>query len=752
VIKRVKAVQWNFDFCLLLGILVLANLFYFRPAFIPVGDTMHVFCMFYFFYNEFFTHGHLAQWMPFSAFGVPSLLPQVAGITPVRYAVGLFAVMLQIREVLAVWKFTVLLEQMVFLLGLYLLSRVLYSRRSAVFFVCLGGILSTFWWEQIFFGFHVFYLLPLVLYLMLMFLKKGRPEYFWMAGLAAISAFVGVTPYAAGLWLFIFLIILAALSWRHRDSWARLLVPRRANIVLAVLFFGMAAVYVYAVCAQSRGVEILSGGRDPHTGKCLLSDFLQHGGLVSPGAVLRAFVTGDVRHKVGDVGNLAYIGLLPLVFFLWAVARVRNTIYYALLVITAALTALSFGGIAARILYHFPLVGYYRHLGYLYGLIKVFILLCAGFGWEHFFDHAGGKKRTAGLLVVSALFLGMVLGKSFVFPGWAFGLAVVFAAGMAGWWFFGRRGSGDRQGAVLAVILLVVFAVDMGFYQLRLYRMSTTVPVKDRSCLESVLVHRQEYVPQRTFLVPPGGRAELAMGLLNTPEPLDRTYYSWENAFVQRDRCIPAWTMQMAAPGVGRINAVNPVLFAVVGGCLEPKLRLFSGSEYVSPDQEKSLFLKMDGLLKKIVGRDRNRVSGAMTFVHQLLKDKIFIRRESGVALPPEGAERLPSDAIGRVAVLRYDTDEIVADVDVRRGQGAWLMDAEAFHPDWHAVVDGEPARLFVADGVFKALYLPEGAHRVRLFFDQGPVRAARYVLALFGVCAALAYGALFMRTCFRES
>ena len=748
--ELLKIKKINFIFFLLILVLVIINLFYFNPNFIPTGDTMHNFCASFFFYNEYITQHHLAQWMPNSSYGVPSLFQQVGNLTPARYVVGFIASLFNVSNVLLVWKFSILLEQMIFLLGLYWLTQLLYSRRSTVFFVCLGGIMSVFWWEQIFFELQVFYMLPLMMYFIIMFFKKDRPEYFWVAGLVGVTAVIGLVPYIIGVWLLIFSIVMGTLSFKYWKSWTHIFTLRASNIGLIIFFFCISLIYLYTIKAASYGVNIISTGRDLETGKTLIDNFLTYGGFASPWEVVRAFISGDIRHKIAEQGNLSYIGIFPLIFFLWAVIRVRKRLYYVLLAITIVLIALSFGGSFARILYHFPLMGYFRHLAYLAGLIKVFILLCAGYGWENFFSHLTKRNSIWKIMGFTVLFLGLLLGKFLVFPLWALSLLGVFVFGMIGWGACSRIRRSESI-ALLMMIFLTVFIIDMGFFQKAIYDQSAIIPKEKQHLLESTKINHLEYRPQRLFSIFKDGRSGLAMEFLNLTEKGTRTYYSWENSFIQQESCIPDFPIQMASPEVGRIHSLNPVLLAVAGGCYEPRLRLFSSSEYISEQEEEHRYVMMNGLLNKIVGKDISRAHEAMVIVQKLLSDNIFIRKEVDVSVPPKMNERLTSDALGQIKVLNYATDEIIAEIEVQNPKGAWLLYAEASHPDWKAWVNGNKTRLFVANGVFKALFLDQGKNHVRLFFDQGITVILRMVLAIFGVISGMVYCFFIIKTCLKK-
>ena len=97
-----------YSFPCLLILLLLINWPSFNPHFVPVQDAMNTFNMFYYFYNEFFTHGHLAQWSPFNAMGQPAHYTQILSMTPLSYFFTLMGTILHIKDVLWVFKISLL--------------------------------------------------------------------------------------------------------------------------------------------------------------------------------------------------------------------------------------------------------------------------------------------------------------------------------------------------------------------------------------------------------------------------------------------------------------------------------------------------------------------------------------------------------------------------------------------------------------------------------------------------------------------
>ncbi len=111
---------------------------------------------------------------------------------------------------------------------------------------------------------------------------------------------------------------------------------------------------------------------------------------------------------------------------------------------------------------------------------------------------------------------------------------------------------------------------------------------------------------------------------------------------------------------------------------------------------------------------------------------------------PPTGLAEPDDASAERASITEYGSDGI--QVETTTGAPGLLMLGEVYYPAWKAYVDGEPAPLYRADHLFRAVPVPAGEHTVELRYESRSLRAGTAislltVLALLALTAARLWG-----------
>jgi hypothetical protein len=746
-----KGLRVNYDFLWLGTVLLMANWAYLSKGFFPIHDTLEVFTFFHYFYSEWFIRGEIPQWFPHATYGLPTNFYQFRNVTPVYYVFMALGRWWHVMDAIFLFKISVIAEQAVFLLGLYKLSRYLFRRRLTVVIVCLAGAGSIIWHSAINFNFRLYAMFPLVVYYLLMFFERRRDGALWLAGIFCLVGGMGVTIYFFGLWAFVYTLLAVALLMRHKDRFKAIFQLSTKNVLLCLAFVTLVALSLLYIKSSIHSLTLISKERDP-SGVNALSTFLNYGELPGFGSIFRALIFPDAYVDVGvPYDNTLYMGLVPVFFLFWSFFHVRAFNYFVFLGLAVVLVWLSFGGVFAALAYRFPALGYYRHIGHVYSLVKILLLLCAGYGLDHFLAVPLRKKITGTawafvmILVIFDLFInqrGHLLSPekglsqipglwASVKPGylWSWGqgtLKYVVLLGAVLSAIIGFRSLRHRQKAwmpLVAKALLVLFALgDVYIFQQIVFADIPKIPESHYDWLASAHARVADYQKVR-LLEPRDPVQQDAYQLVMLSNPTAK-YVSAYN-FIQLDRCDPGFRVDLASQGVLELVAMPDVKRAIVG-CHYPKMRLVPHALFSNDVID----------VAKVAA------------VYDAFKDIVVVPQapdtERVLKLGPQKPD--PRNA---VHVDDFAPNQVTAAVSVYDEQGSWLVYADAFNPHWQAFVDGKRVPIHRAYRAFKAVFLDQGKHTVVFEYGQAP-RYRSAALALAGLAAGLGLAALFMREVFR--
>ncbi len=736
----------NLPFAFLIAAIFLFHWPYLRSALIPIHDTLYVFTFAYPFYNEWYLYGQIAQWFPYSTYGLPANFYQAWAFTPVHYLVMLIGSLFRIEDALVIFKAGIVSEIAIYLLGFYWLSRSLYADKRTILLICLSAVASVVWYSNINVGFRFYYLFPLTAYFLVSFYKERRPEFIWMAGLAALFWWVqGSVLYHVMGGVFSFFIFLVFLFASSKNLWKVLFSPTAKNGIYFFVFVSLTGFLAFYYKQSLNNVAFYAPGRETESGVTTLSSFLIYGGVADWEKLFKGFFFASPPFiKFGTHLDLAiYSGVMPVVFFIWAILRVRQKLFLAFLVTAIALAWLSFGGNFAKLCYYFPGMAYYRHLGFMTGLVKVIVLICAGFGLDEFWRSSLARRKQIAAASLWFFFFMIILfrdaredflkhwawiNEKFILGDFSNPYAVMFLIGCIFLIIFTletillyslRRRMSVKIGPVIFFLVLIFNLCDLFIFQGRIYDNVYQVPASERSALESLKVHRWEYQPVRTREAIMH-RQQQAWKLVRLSPVTAK--YATSFGFIQLDHCDPVYRPDIVTENVLQLVTI-PTVKSYLIGCYYPKMRLIS---------DMRSFDDLNETVKAIA-----RLEGP--------EDPVLVYKLK------EGYENVPAAGPpeqGGIRVTEFRANALTAEVNVRQKPGAWLVYDDAYHPRWRAEVNEKKVPVQQAYLAFKAVYVPHGKNTVRFFYAPHQAVPSIILIAL-NIVFALIFCTLLLRTLF---
>ena len=707
----------RFDLAFLIFFIFIVNLPFTNRSYMPGHDTKQSFELFYFFYNQLFFQHSLAQWMSFEPFGLVASLRQLQALDPFSYLAMLIGLVFRVQDVLILYKLSIFFEWLILLFGMYLLSRQLFKQRSTAFFVCLVLLnQASKWWFQIYFDLRIFDMLPITIYTFVLFFEKKKIVYLWLTLVLFCLWLMGSGLYTAELWVFAFL-VLGGIFWlNNRHGWQDVF-SSGWGIRWLVLAGVLLVTYTCMMHDFKNGFDVEGRG---DSGILPINNFLVHGG---PSQSLPEFFKAALNYKDTSL----YIGVMPVFFFFWGLFCVRDKNYYAFLLTTAALWALSFQGILSLLFYFIPGMFFYHHLAWFWGLTRIFFIICAGFGMEGFMASPIKQRiKYLALIMVAGAFLADAVRLSsnglfalatdwgtndpfishwlketdilsILAPIFLLMIVMIFKA---------------KDKAILFFIFAVVFFNSWSVHS-TVHKDFLRVSHDQEAYLYTVNVHPIEF--QNTRTMEPGEGRQKDAYLLAFQK--DGTNYSTIHDFAQFDACHSQFRTDAFSRGFDQLmktrREISNDLLAVLG-CGVPKIRLVSNAVYYQdPTQALEHMRSTPEMFSTLV------LSG---------NDALFAKKKLN--------ENQNGNTNVNVDVRNFVDDDLTAGVDVFSPSGGWLVYADSYNPGWHATVDGKESPVYQAYLAFKAIWVDVGHHKVHFFYRNTPVLFSSYIVAMLGVIA----------------
>jgi hypothetical protein len=144
-------------------------------------DTKQILGIFDYFYSGWLYSGELPRWMAYGLQGLDAAPFYLAFMSASGFLAVFAGKFFQVTDSMSLFMASICVEQLLFLLGMYLLSVRLYRERITVFCICLTAVLMIEWQFQLFFNLRLFGLLPLEFFLILRFAESRAGWLGWLA-------------------------------------------------------------------------------------------------------------------------------------------------------------------------------------------------------------------------------------------------------------------------------------------------------------------------------------------------------------------------------------------------------------------------------------------------------------------------------------------------------------------------------------------------------------------------------------------
>lgn len=716
-------------------------------------DSFHLFLTNYNLFNEFVTNFSFPLWYPYDQLGVNAnwyimrMGPSLAALLP-------FAKIFTGVNFYHIYYASLFLDELILLVGTYLLARSVFKSPLAAIFVSIAATGSTFWVMQIYFNFHFYYFIPLALYYGLTGCRDNALWKTLFGGSLLMTSLFGSLLYASFPLALAYLIFTGTCVWVYKtDVRAALRNSGRREFLAIAFLVTLMAVYAI-ILAYGADYEVFS----PDRGKSYTVGadiFLSYPGHSTGMNKFAELFTGIPYHFDYNIYSGVLVLSLAVFGLIWAPSRFQLPFLFA--GAWFALFSMSELSIVAPFSYYLPFMNFYRHIGYLVSVMKIFLIVLAGFGFDALAtDIVDGKlsieaiKSAAKINAAIILFMLAVFGALVLlyfqdpkliviynnpfpkledFISRAGFMLMVYAAALAVFAMLYVRGAEGARTAVYA--LLILSFIDVYSYR-------------------STLYHKQ------LINVPPDAWAEFKFKKTSYLPVRKTDYFAYDafkkfsdsrldkkgamHSIIEQalgiDMCESQYHPYLRRPdvaGLKRSFSLDDPRYRKIIGCEYPKLRVFSTVAVIDKDDDffdavkgtnktsDVLFASKDGFdAYDKTAHDKNLLTLAgprrLVAAGQTGKQEILRRDDTVRAV---------------VEVTGFSANEITLKViTTQPGQGSyWLYYADGWHPFWKAYVNGTEVPILKANYAFKAIEVGAGESTVKFRYSSKILSAALFVM-----------------------
>ncbi len=752
-------------------------------------DGFHAFTMLYSIFNQVANYGEIPQWSPFMMHGTIFIFTYVIAGGILEKVLLLLGGALQSFNFLTLFHVSLFFDELVLIVGVWLLARRFFVSPFTRFFVALSIMGSCIWFLQPLYNFYIYYSIPLILHFIHQFFDSGKNRYLFLGGnLLLMQSFGNLPHFLPIISLIIFLYFLFYSICNQADMWKNVK-KIRFNGSFVIISVCVILSFVIVIFFMKFGTtQMASYSLRKPDGSVSLSQFLTYGGPFKWEIWLESLLGVSPC-----VDYTLYSGILcvPLIFLGLILNTNKQNVHFFLTAIVLLL--FSMGSFVSVFFYHcWPMMKYYRHIVSISPIIKVFLCFLAGIGLESFlvrnpFCEKPLRAKMAVpamvlFLIVCALFTLYFSGESFIpvnffksivphmsaldliqimVPKYLPKFLILFNKGllcslMTRTAFFALSGSFVLLFAYFVfeknikihywvILLLAVHSVDL--YSFKFFEIQLkTVPLNEE--VYSIAgFQKMPYVKRRDLTFWDNNpRAEMLRAL---PVVTDSgSFYSPVHAFLFKDQLgNPFRTDFWMLPLDNYMRAywgqdINDLT-------IKPKgLVHRSETEYPRfdfPDKHPAI-LKISGITEDKIQFFSQAVflSSADDIVSKITDpdytgDILFLtplersgQNNSAASFTHSGYDLSANKRLHfAYQIDRFDCNHIVVSTDVGDAVSAWLLYSDAWHPLWRATVNGKNTPVYKANLAYKAVKLDKGFNEVHFYFKSGFINFFHYVIGI---------------------
>lgn len=686
-------------------------------------DTFSYFQLQYVYYNEIVQNHSIPIWFPYHNMGGTGNIhftSQTNLLFPLFSLLGLF-----VKSFNYLYLFYALLwfEELFFLLGVILLSSVYYKSLKTILFVSVTLLGTSIWYPQIWWNFHLFYYIPIVLYCLHKCLSTGLFRYLIFSILFFTLAVYSNFLYCAVFASFIIVVYVGLLILSNFQLLAQIkafcvrnLKLKNIGILFALLLI-VALSFSYIFYGGDQ-IKYIHSDRNS-SGKNSLETFLTYGGFTD---------FGKYKEIVLRYGNAIdinlYAGFLLVPFALISLFYERKKISFVVGGVALVVFFFSVGILVSHLFYYvYPFGKIFRHIGLTATVCKLFLIFYAGFGFEHFLRCLSKDRKP--LFLIFSYLIGLILIKPPVIHNKYFWevsqlekvylLVVIYGVLFTAIIVLGLMYSTSIQKKFLVNVLLILVAIDLFSYKYSL--IVTRMPRVSKRVIDLFAPYKYDFPVQRfrdTFMH------------VDKNERISAFYtahfwgsqYDTVELFFYTDTVLSRYRTDFLLKAIYdfRYTAMSfpnntHRVYQKYAGDRYSKLGVFSTLHLVADETDMGKIFAMKDSTGDMLFSTTQDVEGLKKHIPAKLiryqNSHDFTNQHDRIAANIEPVE-FSSNAF-----------KLKVNVQGPADGSCFLYYADGYHPHWHADVNGKKTPVIRANIGFKAVLIPYGESEVTFQFGN---------------------------------